>query len=108
MPKILLVDDEDRFRSSLAHRLRARGFEVEDVESGLEAIRRVRSDKEIDIAILDLRMPEMDGIQTLREMREFNPAIQAVMLTPEALRHGRAGAGPGGGPGRGGLRQGPS
>lgn len=81
MPKILLVDDEDRFRTSLARRLRARGYRVVDVDRGVEAVRKIRSDGEIDIAVLDLKMPEMDGIQTLREMREFNPAIQAIMLT---------------------------
>ena len=81
MPRILLVDDEDRFRTSLAKRLRARGWDVVDVDNGEEAVRRVRMDQEIDIAILDLRMPEMDGIQTLQEMRAFNPAIQAIMLT---------------------------
>ncbi|MCG6987889.1 MAG: anion permease [Gemmatimonadetes bacterium] len=81
MSKILFVDDEERFRTSLAKRLRARGYDVVDVGSGEEAIRRVRQDGDIDIAVLDLRMPGMDGIQTLRELRAFNPAIQAVMLT---------------------------
>jgi solute carrier family 13 (sodium-dependent dicarboxylate transporter), member 2/3/5 len=81
MSKILLIDDEDRFRTSLATRLKARGYEVLDVDNGEEAIRRIRADKEIDIAVIDLKMPGMDGIQTLRELREFNPALQAVMLT---------------------------
>ena len=81
MSKILLVDDEDRFRTALARRLRTRGYDVVDVDNGEEAIRRIRSDGDIDIAVLDLKMPGMDGIQTLKEMRAFNPAIQAVMLT---------------------------
>jgi len=81
MPKILLVDDEDRFRTSLARRLRSRGWDVVDVDNGEDAIKRVRVDREIDIAVLDLKMPEMDGIQTLEELRAFNPAIQAVILT---------------------------
>jgi len=81
MSKILLVDDEDRFRSSLAQRLRARGYEVVDVDNGGAAIREIRKDSEIDIAVLDLRMPDMDGIQTLQELRAFNPALQAIMLT---------------------------
>ncbi len=75
------MDDEERFRTSLARRLKARGYDVVDVGDGEEAIRRVRADGEIDIAVLDLKMPGMDGIQTLRELRAFNPAIQAVMLT---------------------------
>lgn len=81
MSKILLVDDEDRFRTALARRLRTRGYDVVDVDNGEEAIRQIRSDGDIDIAVLDLKMPGMDGIQTLQEMRAFNPAIQAVMLT---------------------------
>ncbi|MGD2120440.1 MAG: SLC13 family permease [Gemmatimonadota bacterium] len=81
MAKVLLVDDEDRFRTSLARRLRSRGWDVVDVDNGEEAVRQVRMDQEIDIAILDLKMPDMDGIQTLAEMRAFNPAVQAIMLT---------------------------
>ena len=81
MSKILLVDDEDRFRTSLARRLRKRGFEVVDVNCGEEAVRTARQDDAIDIAVLDLKMPQMDGIQTLQEIKAFRPAIQAVMLT---------------------------
>ncbi|HKJ02303.1 MAG TPA: response regulator, partial [Longimicrobiales bacterium] len=81
MSRVLFVDDEDRFRTALTRRLRARGYDVVDVDNGEEAVRRVRADAQIDIAVLDLKMPGMDGIQTLREMRAFNPAIQAVMLT---------------------------
>jgi sodium-dependent dicarboxylate transporter 2/3/5 len=81
MSKILLVDDEDRFRSNLAKRLRARGYDVVDVDNGEDAIRQVRTDSDIEIAVLDLKMPGMDGIQTLQEMQAFNPAIQAIMLT---------------------------
>lgn len=81
MSRVLFVDDEERFRTSLARRLRARGYDVVDVADGEEAVRRVRQDAQIDIAVLDLRMPGMDGMQTLKELRSFNPAIQAVMLT---------------------------
>lgn len=81
MTKILLVDDEDRFRTSLARRLRARGWDVVDVDNGVDAIKSVRAERDIDIAILDLKMADMDGLQTLEEIRAFNPAIQAIMLT---------------------------
>ncbi|MFH1764303.1 MAG: SLC13 family permease [Gemmatimonadota bacterium] len=81
MAKILLVDDEDRFRTSLARRLRARGWDVVDVDNGVDAIKSVRAERDIDIAILDLKMADMDGLQTLEEIRAFNPAIQAIMLT---------------------------
>jgi len=81
MAKVLLVDDEERFRTSLANRLRTRGFEVTDVDNGEDAVKRVRTDDGIDVAVIDLRMPGMDGIQTLKELHAFNPALQAVMLT---------------------------
>jgi sodium-dependent dicarboxylate transporter 2/3/5 len=81
MPKILLVDDEDRFRTSLAGRLRKRGFDVLDVGSGEEAIRKTRADDAVEIAVIDLKMPNMDGIQTLRELKAVRPALQAIMLT---------------------------
>ena len=81
MSKVLLVDDEDRFRTSLADRLRARGYDVVDVDNGEDAVKQVRTDSDIEIAVLDLKMPGMDGIQTLQEIRAFNPAIQAIMLT---------------------------
>ena len=81
MSKVLLVDDEDQFRTSLATRLRTRGFDVVDVDNGEAAIRAVRADEAIDIAVLDLKMPKMDGIQTLEELRAFRPALQGIMLT---------------------------
>jgi sodium-dependent dicarboxylate transporter 2/3/5 len=81
MSKILLVDDENRFRSSLANRLRKRGYDVIDVDNGEDAVKIVRQDDSVEVAVLDLKMPKMDGIQTLKELRSFRPAIQAIMLT---------------------------
>ncbi len=81
MPKVLLVDDEDQFRKSLAKRLNIRGYETIDVGNGEEAIRAARSNDDIDIVILDRKMPRMDGEQVLREIRTFRPALQVIMLT---------------------------
>ncbi|MFC1611025.1 SLC13 family permease [Myxococcota bacterium] len=81
MPKILLVDDEDKFRKPLAKRLRARGYDVIDVDNGEDAIKTARTDEKIEVAILDVRMPDMDGIQALQEIKTFRPALQAIMLT---------------------------
>ncbi|MBW2524529.1 MAG: anion permease [Deltaproteobacteria bacterium] len=81
MFKVLLVDDEDRFRRSLAKRLAKRGYEVVEVDNGADAIKKVRADADIEVAILDLKMPGMSGIQTLKEIKTFRPALQAVMLT---------------------------
>ncbi len=81
MSKVLLVDDEDRFRTSLAKRLRKRGFEVVDVDCGEEAVRTAHQDDAIEMAVIDLKMPDMDGIETLQELKAFRPALQAIMLT---------------------------
>ena len=81
MPRILLVDDEDIFRISLAQRLNLRGYETVDVDNGEDAIKSIRKDSEIDIVLLDRKMPGMDGEQVLKEMKSFRPELQVVMLT---------------------------
>jgi len=81
MSKILLVDDEATFRSDLARRLNLRGYETLEAENGEEAIKAARNDNYIDVAVLDLRMPGMNGEQTLSELKKYRPAIQVIMLT---------------------------
>ncbi|MBZ0264948.1 anion permease [bacterium] len=93
MPKILLVDDEDRFRQSLAERLRLRGYDTLDVPGGEDAIKLVRTDKDIDVVVLDRKMPGMSGEQTLKEIKEFRPEIQVVMLTGHGDLHAAKEAG---------------
>jgi len=81
MPKILLVDDESKFRDSLAKRLSMRGFNTVDVDNGEDAIKIVRSDSDIDIVLLDRKMPGMNGEQVLHEIKAFRPELQVIMLT---------------------------
>jgi len=81
MPRVLLVDDEDKFRESMANRLRLRGYDVVDVNNGEDAVKQVRSDNEIDVVVLDRKMPGMSGEQALKEIHTFRPAIQVIMLT---------------------------
>jgi sodium-dependent dicarboxylate transporter 2/3/5 len=84
MSKILLVDDENNFRVSLAQRLNMRGFETLDLDNGEDAIKAVRGDRQIDLVLLDRQMPGMSGEQVLREIRNFRPELQVVMLTAHA------------------------
>ncbi|MFH2036647.1 MAG: SLC13 family permease [Candidatus Zixiibacteriota bacterium] len=84
MPKILLVDDEDKFRNSIAKRLNLRDYETVEVNNGEDAIKQVRSDNDIDIVILDRKMPGMDGEEVLKEIRTYRPALQVIMLTAHA------------------------
>jgi sodium-dependent dicarboxylate transporter 2/3/5 len=81
--KILLVDDEDRFRKNLAQRLAMRGYDVRDVDDGEEAIRIVRLTRP-DIVILDRKMPKIQGEEVLKEVKKLAPEVQVIMLTGHA------------------------
>lgn len=87
MPKLLLVDDEDKFRISLARRLELRGFETVALDSGMEAVKVIRNDPDIDVVILDRKMPGISGEQVLREIKEFRPELQVIFLTGHADMH---------------------
>jgi sodium-dependent dicarboxylate transporter 2/3/5 len=81
MPKLLIVDDEDKFRKMLTTRLEMRGYDVIDLDNGTDAIKTVRSNSDIDVVILDRKMPDMDGEEVLAVIREFRPALPVIMLT---------------------------
>ena len=77
--KILLVDDEKHFADTLAARLEMRGFEVRAAYSGPEALTAIALPTEV--VVLDLRMPGMDGLEVLRELKKSKPDIHVIMLT---------------------------
>jgi DNA-binding NtrC family response regulator len=77
---ILLVDDEEQFLKVLSQRLEGRGMKVDTSSSGEEALSRVKG-KEFDAIILDLAMPGMGGMETLKRIRSENPDVQIIMLT---------------------------
>ena len=78
--KVLLVDDEPHFVKLLAERLAGRGFNVETAGGGSEAIDKAK-DEPFDAIVLDLLMPGMDGLQTLKQLKEMNPDLQVILLT---------------------------
>lgn len=82
-PKVLLVDDEERFVKTLTKRLAERELDVVGVHSGMEAIEEVRS-KPYDVVVLDVRMPGLDGIETLQELKKISPGTEVIMLTGHA------------------------
>jgi DNA-binding NtrC family response regulator len=82
-PKILLVDDEARFRTTLSKLLAAQGLEVTALGSGREALAELRQNA-YDVMVLDVRMPDMDGIATLTEIKKIAPQIEVIILTGHA------------------------
>ncbi|MBI4773251.1 MAG: sigma-54-dependent Fis family transcriptional regulator [Deltaproteobacteria bacterium] len=77
---VLLVDDEKKFLESISERIRLKGFEPLSVFSGEEAI-DIAKKKSIDMAIVDLNMPGMDGLTTITKLKEIRPGIKTVLLT---------------------------
>jgi len=89
--QVLIVDDEEDFATAIAERLSKRGFRASAVFSGHEALRAIR-ETEYDAVVLDLKMPGIDGLQTLQEIRKIDPDVQILVLTG----HGTVSAGIGG------------
>jgi CheY-like chemotaxis protein len=78
--KVLLVDDEQDFIQTLSERLESRSLETTLAFGGEEALEAVR-ENEPDLILLDLKMPGMDGMEVLRQVRKAFPRVQVVMLT---------------------------
>jgi len=79
-PNVLLVDDEEKFLNVLSQRLGTRGVHADTATSGEEALAKVRNTS-FDAIILDMMMPGMGGLETLKKIREQNPDVQIIMLT---------------------------
>jgi ActR/RegA family two-component response regulator len=77
---VLLVDDEKKFLDSIAERIRLKGFEPFPTTSGKEALEIARKTK-LYAAVVDLKMPDMDGLTTINKLKELHPKIKTVLLT---------------------------
>ncbi|RQD60256.1 sigma-54-dependent transcriptional regulator [Desulfonatronovibrio magnus] len=82
-PRILLVDDEDRFRKTLKKRISSRDYEVFDAANGIQALEMIRDDP-MDVVVLDVRMPGLSGLETLTEIKNISPETEVIMLTGHA------------------------
>ena len=80
---VLLVDDEEDFLELLTERLESRGIKVSSVTSGEDAIIKTE-EEDYDAVILDIAMPGIDGIETLKLIKEKNPDLKIIMLTGQA------------------------
>jgi two-component system OmpR family response regulator len=93
--RVLIVDDEIEFTEILSQRMEARDMAVDTAAGGREALEKARG-KSYDAIILDLSMPEMDGMETLEHLLQENPDLQVIVLTGyatvekgvEAIQHG--------------------
>ena len=83
-PLVMLVDDEVSFVETMTKRLKKRDLEVITAFSGKEALETLAEHHNIDVVILDVKMPGMDGIETLKKMKVAHPLIEVVMLTAHA------------------------
>ena len=81
--RVLLVDDEAEFLETLIKRMKKRDIDVDGVGSGEEALTILNEDP-VDVVVLDVKMPDMDGIDVLREIKRRHPLIGVVMLTGHA------------------------
>jgi DNA-binding NtrC family response regulator len=77
---ILLVDDEVVFTTNMSRLLTSRGYQVTSVKNGEEAIAALKQ-KPFDVMVLDLKMPVMDGITTLQQMKALNLLTEVLILT---------------------------
>jgi DNA-binding NtrC family response regulator len=81
--KMMLVDDEERYLSTTQKLLSKKGYDALTAGSGTEALEKLKT-QNIHVVILDVKMPGMDGIETLREIKKHFPLVEVIMLTGHA------------------------
>ncbi len=79
--KVLLVDDEAPFVNTMSKRLTKRELDVVTAFAGAEALEKLEQHSGIDVVILDVKMPGMDGLQTLQAIKDKFPLVEVIMLT---------------------------
>ena len=94
--RILIADDEIEIRKVLRLLLENAGYEIVEAQDGLRAVEAVRQDRSIDLCIMDIMMPNMTGVQAVREIREFS-TLPILFLTARSLESDKEEAYSGGG-----------
>lgn len=95
MAKILIVDDAEFLRVRISKMLTGEGYEIIEAENGAKAVQQFKTNHP-DLVLMDITMPEMDGLSALKEIRAIDPKAQVIMLTAlgqesvvlEAIRSG--------------------
>lgn len=81
--RVLVVDDELDFLETIVKRLKRRKVSAEGIDSGIKALELLEREH-FDVVILDVRMPGLDGIETLKEIKKKRPLMEVIMLTGHA------------------------
>lgn len=85
-PKILIADDEEDILEIMADRLEFYGFDVRTARDGVQCLEEIRRDVP-DLVLLDIRMPEMDGLEVLARLRQERPELPVVMVSASSDRN---------------------
>lgn len=81
--KVLLIDDESEFLETLSERMTIRGMNVDTAQNAEDAMAHINTDS-FDAIVLDLQMPDMDGIEVLKQIKASRPEMQVILLTGHA------------------------
>ena len=83
-PFIMLVDDEVPFVETMSKRLGKRNIKTISAFSGEEGLETLKTNAELDVIVLDVKMPGLDGLETLKEIKKASPLTEVIMLTGHA------------------------
>lgn len=86
MASILLVDDDEQFRLMLNEVLQRAGYDVRQAQDGNDALKQYRASP-ADVVITDLIMPEKEGLETIRALRAFDPAVKIIAMSGGGRNH---------------------
>ena len=81
--RVLIVDDEERFRNTLSKLLTVRGLQVCTAGTGSDALEELKKEP-FDVVLLDVKMPGMNGMEALAEIKKIDPCLEVIMLTGHA------------------------
>ncbi len=84
LAKVLLVDDESAFVETMIKRLNKRDLKIISAGNGQEALDQLQSHSDVEVVILDIKMPVMDGMTALKKIKTRHPLVEVIMLTGHA------------------------
>lgn len=83
MKKILVIDDSETIRQQVRHALAATGYEIVEAVDGIDGLEKLRTVTDLDMALCDVNMPRMNGLDMIAEVQRTGPKIPILMLTTE-------------------------